>query len=745
MAFKKRIGEMLKQKMSDVMSASSGLSVDNSAQAEKAGNNVLATSLPKVGEAIMTSVQQKDDATSTDFENANQLAKKADEVEIGEKKTAEAVSNDAVDIEEEVANATSEFLANQGLVSEDATATNYAATATKDQVAKDVETDYLSQLYTPAAQTAMKLGVQDYFPTIGDNIAVGTYSGRRIGSSTIYAAPGIVIPMGMLDARKEALQAAAIQKQKKIQKLQELPNAPAQFNQTFKPYAHAKLNDILARNNYDPDLLIRDKEGMEELYKLQTTAQAFWDMDATVDNLLKGRFDKSGKQVYYLPEEAVKEMYDFRSGMLEDAEAYFTGEKKISERMKSLKTYADGTRMVDSRVAELLKYPSQIPMNLKTGKEINEAAIAEINDAIKKARGGSGYDQFVEVYKKYYDINVDGIVDPWMNDAGYAADDPARQWVKDYFRAQIPPESLIANFERQANDSFQYYQLAQKRKWEVEDKQSYWETVKKKFEEANVASEITKARAAIAAETDPVKKREILARSMNSLEESGFRVTADQYDPTRVYAVGKVNKDEALANPMSIGTNRAKIYVYERKKGKDNVWRTVYEDGKPKAKWVYASDLASATKLTGTGTTGKAVFGQYLPVQGAFKNDAGVLITNEDFEKAMYTDLKASQTGGLMIAADEHRITPGWKDGTKNHKVTTGNIGSYDASNQKTLFVETKGNNVIYDAAKESYVPSSIMWTYESDLESIEDRSSLEVTAGEKQKNLEKYDETEGE
>ncbi len=39
-----------------------------------------------------------------------------------------------------------------------------------------------------------KLGVQDYYPEIGRDIAVGTFSGSRIGSQTIYSGAGDVQP-----------------------------------------------------------------------------------------------------------------------------------------------------------------------------------------------------------------------------------------------------------------------------------------------------------------------------------------------------------------------------------------------------------------------------------------------------------------------------------------------------------------------------------------------------------------------
>ena len=57
----------------------------------------------------------------------------------------------------------------------------------------------------------------DYYPTIDKPINVGNYSGSLIGSTTLFAPGGALVPVGMMDARDAAIQKAALQKAKDVE------------------------------------------------------------------------------------------------------------------------------------------------------------------------------------------------------------------------------------------------------------------------------------------------------------------------------------------------------------------------------------------------------------------------------------------------------------------------------------------------------------------------------------------------
>lgn len=65
--------------------------------------------------------------------------------------------------------------------------------------------------YTP---TTGALASNTYYPDINHNIGVGNYSGSEIGSTTLFAPGGGLVPLGLLDARDAAVQHAALKKAK---------------------------------------------------------------------------------------------------------------------------------------------------------------------------------------------------------------------------------------------------------------------------------------------------------------------------------------------------------------------------------------------------------------------------------------------------------------------------------------------------------------------------------------------------
>lgn len=71
-------------------------------------------------------------------------------------------------------------------------------------------------------QTAQKpvtgaLGLHDYYPDANHQIGVGNYGGSEIGSTTLFAPGGGLVPLGMMDARDAAVHKAALTKMKDLE------------------------------------------------------------------------------------------------------------------------------------------------------------------------------------------------------------------------------------------------------------------------------------------------------------------------------------------------------------------------------------------------------------------------------------------------------------------------------------------------------------------------------------------------
>ena len=170
----------------------------------------------------------------------------------------------------------------------------------------------------PEAPTG-QLTYQDYFPTGGRPIAVGSYSRKTLGSGNIYAAEGFTIPMGMIDARTKVIDDAAKERAKKVGEFLE-----TQFGQVPEQYQRQMDNmnmDYLQKYgelvDYDYSLLLDPtnpismefkKEGM----RLKAIRDQANRMETIVNDLFSKDTDKSG--AYYIDKDTYAAMTAWRQG-----------------------------------------------------------------------------------------------------------------------------------------------------------------------------------------------------------------------------------------------------------------------------------------------------------------------------------------------------------------------------------------------------------------------------------------------
>jgi hypothetical protein len=180
-----------------------------------------------------------------------------DEVEILAKKAKE-------EEEKEKINAQSNLLYNIG--NEQGGSPSYIGDqGTKDDIDKKIIDDASNQMgYVPSA-VIEKLGVQDYYPQVGRDIAVGTFTGSRIGSQTIYSGAGALLPMGLYDARKRALAQAAKDKQAAVDKYFDLIETAPQYQEKFNVSIMDWMNDNLYnKHKGNSDAFLKDPEVRRE-------------------------------------------------------------------------------------------------------------------------------------------------------------------------------------------------------------------------------------------------------------------------------------------------------------------------------------------------------------------------------------------------------------------------------------------------------------------------------------------------
>jgi len=376
--------------------------------------------------------------------------------------------------------------------STDPTRPAFDATATKDQIMNMMANQYMQDKGNVPYAVVEKLGIQDYYPNVGRDIAVGTFSGSRIGSQTIYSGAGAALPMGLYDARKRALKDAAKTKQAELDKILTIPDTTPQLKKEFSEYALKVKYDDLARNGFDPARYGRDLQARKNDIMLEATAKKLTYATEQGRKLLESTMPKDGKPGAYMPEEQKKKLRSLLTGMIEDPEKFFSGEENINKFYNEVRVYADGTVLVNDMIKQWTEHPVELPVNLKTGAALSEADVASINTATNQylqsvEDGNPDTNSYMTMLKKYYDIDTK-VIDDWMDAQGYSKDDPMRDTLKDYLKHQIPDASFIQKVTTNANQNVARARLQLERDkfnyQKEQDKQSFWGTINASMNDA---------------------------------------------------------------------------------------------------------------------------------------------------------------------------------------------------------------------------------------------------------------------
>lgn len=371
-------------------------------------------------------------------------------------------------------------------------APSYTASTNVDEVNKEIDKSYAgsSPMYDEIMKrkdnipyaVVEKLGVQDYYPEVGRDIGVGTFTGSRIGSQTIYSGAGALLPMGLYDARKRALVAAAKERQTKLEKFQSLPTTLEPYQDKFNVAMIDELNSDMQRNGWDADRFSKDKEAMTRYYKRQALAKNITYVGTKATEILKAYEDGE----YVLPE--VRDMaYDYLHGAAEDFDKILSGEKDINKYAESFKSYDDGTKWAAEQLKDVwLKNPTEIPITMKGG-ELTEANMNELTEATKMYNAGGGYNAYASVLKKYYSLDVKPVVEAWALDRGIT-DEKVINNIGNYIQAQIPDASFVKSIELKDNKATEWAKINlsnRKFDWQKKEHEStYWGRINESVNDA---------------------------------------------------------------------------------------------------------------------------------------------------------------------------------------------------------------------------------------------------------------------
>lgn len=542
--------------------------------------------------------------------------------------------------------------------------------ATKDQVMNDIAGMYIKGQENVPYAVVEKLGIQDYYPNVGRDIAVGTFSGSRIGSQTIYSGAGALLPMGLYDARKRALKEAAKTKQAEIDKILTVPDTTPQLKEAFSAYALKKKYEDLARNNFDPALYSRDLEARKNDIMLEATAKKLTYATQMAQKLLDGTMPKDGKPGNYMPEEQKKLLRELLTGTMEDPEAFFSGKKNINDYSKNVKQYADGTVVINDMIKQWTANPVELPVNLKTGVALSEADVANINSAtdqyLKSVEDGNpDTNSYMTMIKKYYDIDTK-VIDDWADAQGYDKNDPVRDTLKDYLKHQVPAASFIQKVVTNANQNVARGRLQLEREkfeFEKEQQESFWGVIDQGMNNA------------VNRQTGKTFEQELVALNKQNLSKSeldnALKRLYNVYSVATESTVVKNSKGNWVVQIPSTSTQAEQIQT-----------RDVYT---PSGKLVRGIDVTIRWK---DGNTTKQITRTMSPAEIAkYKGDKSktLYISGKKLGDNEFDGFGASSEG-IYTKVIGHEITKGYvnKQGAFV-PLTADNLAEYEANTKVTL------------------------------------------------------------
>ncbi len=396
-------------------------------------NNTVSASTGAASTTLVNATANDPNSTAEDLDNARKIGAEADN--ISDKEIANNLNN---------ANAQSQTLT---------TGLSTGQKPTYDPSTQQLEKDLKTSIPDAPVLALEKLGVQDYYPTVGRDIAVGTFTGSRIGSQTIYTGAGGLLPMGLYDERQRAKAKYVKENLAAIDKFLTVPDTYQVYNDVARPYAAGILQDIAARNGYDYSKIMKDKEGMIMLQKIKGGFEKFAKAGTAAEALKTQMMEAKGD--IYIPENVRKDLIKFTNAQIDPDEVkkYLTGEKNSGDLTKNLIAYAAGSKYIKDMAPTWFKDATTVPLSVKTGKELDPKDAQKMKDElIRLKKLNSDNDAYITFAKKYFSIDP-SIMENWAKEQGVPVDDEIIGNWTDLLTKMIPDESVIPTIESIVNNN----------------------------------------------------------------------------------------------------------------------------------------------------------------------------------------------------------------------------------------------------------------------------------------------------
>lgn len=337
-------------------------------------------------------------------------------------------------------NATSTYL--QGIGEGQGKPSYVDGVATKDKIAKDIVDSYAAMDNQVPQAVVEKLGVQDYYPQAGRDVAVGNFTGSRIGSQTIYSGAGALLPMGLYDARKRALASAAKEKQAAVDKYFDLIDTADQYQEPFNVSLMDWMNDSLYnKHKGNSDLFLKDPEVRREYARRKGLAKELSHYSTWSKQLLKDASDEKK----YVTKEMVDIAGQIQSALVDNTDDVISGKKDLGSLFAKAQVYQNIIPQIDIMVKQAFSESAlgRSPINLRTGGEFDsEKFKSEANDFIQIAKTGNmNYNDFINGYKKFFTGDYEQAIDALIGSGKYSEEQ--KEAALNYFAGQMQEQVVL--------------------------------------------------------------------------------------------------------------------------------------------------------------------------------------------------------------------------------------------------------------------------------------------------------------
>lgn len=351
----------------------------------------------------------------------------------------------------------------------------YLGTTTRQQIANGIANSAAIDVDNVPGLVLDKLQPHDYYPNLSKDINVGTYSGKYLGSVTLFAAPGARLPMGLYDARKRALVEQAKAKQAEIDKFLTIPETDKLYQAEFSESFLNEALGYLQKHKFNMTALKRDPEALQFFARYQAKAKEITAATAFADSIITKSQDKSS----YVPKHMRDNAYDVKMNLLNRTADILAAKESAIKPIQDAKVYSNLIPQVDALTKELLdpNRMSQAPLKLKSVSEAEAEAMrrGEKFDAAKYEKERNDFiagvndmnantDTYVTGVRKFFGGNYSDAIDALI-DAEPNSNEAQADALKEYFAAQIQPQEILKYTTAQNANQWQAFLAEKKRQY----------------------------------------------------------------------------------------------------------------------------------------------------------------------------------------------------------------------------------------------------------------------------------------